>query len=257
MTPAPRSTSRPRQHPPIARVPPVTRVRARYRHAGGRTGRVGGVSWTDARSHPASTRKDLDHVTDTQTSMRRRSPRVGPTSTARRRHRPHAGRRRRPEGRQRPPRHGDEPGAGGLPAVPEGDAPQPRRAALARAATGSCCRAGTPASRSTSSSTSAVGAWSWTTSRRCVPGAPRPRATPSTATPKAWRSPPARSARASPTPWAWPWPPAASAACSTPTPPRASRSSTTTSTAWPPTATSRRASPPRRPRLPAPSGSAT
>ena len=36
---------------------------------------------------------------------------------------------------------------------------------------------------------------------------------------RAWRSPPARSARASPTPSAWPWPPAASAACWTPTPP--------------------------------------
>ncbi len=35
------------------------------------------------------------------------------------------------EGRQRPPRHGDEPGAGGVPALPEGDAAQPRRPALA------------------------------------------------------------------------------------------------------------------------------
>ena len=47
------------------------------------------------------------------------------------RHRPGPGHGRRPEGRQRPPRHGDEPGAGGVPAVPEGDAPQPGRPALA------------------------------------------------------------------------------------------------------------------------------
>ena len=49
---------------------------------------------------------------------------------------------RRAEGRQRPPRHGDEPGAGGVPALPEGDAAQPRRPALDRAATGSCSRCG-------------------------------------------------------------------------------------------------------------------
>ena len=56
---------------------------------------------------------------------------------------------------------------------------------------------------------------------------------------------------------AWRWPPAASAACSTPTPPPARARSTTRSGASPPTATSRRASPARRPRSPAPSGSAT
>ena len=58
--------------------------------------------------------------------------------------------------------------------------------------------------------------------RRCAPGAPRPPATPSTGTPAASRSPPARWARASPRPSAWRWPPAASAASSTPTPPGAS-----------------------------------
>ena len=47
-------------------------------------------------------------------------------------HRPGAGRRRGAEGRQRASRHGDEPGAGGLPAVPEGDAAQPGGPALAR-----------------------------------------------------------------------------------------------------------------------------
>ena len=84
------------------------------------------------------------------------------------------------------------------------------------------------ASRSTSSSTSPATASSSTTSRRCAPGAARPRATPSTATPPASRPPPARSARASATRSAWRWPPAASAACSTRTPPRARARSTTT-----------------------------
>ena len=48
------------------------------------------------------------------------------------RHRPGAGHGRGAAGRQRTPRHRDEPGAGGVPAVPEGDAPQPGRPALAR-----------------------------------------------------------------------------------------------------------------------------
>ena len=60
----------------------------------------------------------------------------------------------------------------------------PVRAALPRAATAS----------------------SSTTSRRCAPGARRPPATPSTATPTASRSPPARSARASRRPSASPTP---------------------------------------------------
>ena len=124
-------------------------------------------------------------------------------------HRPGARHGRRAEGRQRPPRHRDEPGAGGVPALPEGDAARPRRPALARAATGSSCRAATRRSRSTSSSSSAAWGWSSRTSRRCAPGAARPRATRSTATPPASRPPPARSARASATPWAWRWPPAA------------------------------------------------
>ena len=40
---------------------------------------------------------------------------------------------RRPAGRQRPPRHGHEPGAGRLPALPEGHAPRPQGPGLARA----------------------------------------------------------------------------------------------------------------------------
>ncbi len=48
------------------------------------------------------------------------------------RHRATARRRRRPEGRQRPSRHGDEPGAAGLPALPAGDAPRPDRPAVGR-----------------------------------------------------------------------------------------------------------------------------
>ena len=43
-----------------------------------------------------------------------------------------AGDGRRAEGRQRPPRHRDEPGAGGVPAVPEGDAARPGRPRLDR-----------------------------------------------------------------------------------------------------------------------------
>ena len=156
-----------------------------------------------------------------------RMDRPGP---ARGRHRPGAGHGRGAEGRQRPPRHRDEPGARGVPALPAGDAARPRRSRLGRAGTGSCCRAGTPASPCTSSSTSPATASSWTTSRRCAPGAAGPRATRSTATPPASRPPPARSARASATRSAWRWRPAASAACSTPTPPRARAPSTTTST---------------------------
>ena len=47
-------------------------------------------------------------------------------------HRAAARRRRRPEGRQRPPRHGDEPGAARLPALPAGDAPRSHRPELDR-----------------------------------------------------------------------------------------------------------------------------
>ena len=70
------------------------------------------------------------------------------------RHRPGAGDGRRAEGRQRPPRHRDEPGARGLPALPEGDAARPGRPALARPRPLRALAAGTPASPSTSSSTS-------------------------------------------------------------------------------------------------------
>ena len=47
------------------------------------------------------------------------------------RHRPGAGDGCRAESGQRSPRHGDEPGPGGVPALPEGDAAQPGRSALA------------------------------------------------------------------------------------------------------------------------------
>ena len=56
------------------------------------------------------------------------------------------------------------------------------------------------------------------------------RATRSSATPRAWRSPPARWARGWPRRSAWRWRRAASAACSTRTPRRATARSTTTST---------------------------
>ena len=49
-----------------------------------------------------------------------------------RRHRPRPRRRRRAEGRQRPPRHRDEPGARGLPPVPERHDARPVRPHLAR-----------------------------------------------------------------------------------------------------------------------------
>ena len=97
-------------------------------------------------------------------------------------------------------------------------AARPRPTPTGSAATGSCSPPGTPASPSTSSCTSAATAWSSTTSRRCAPGAARPRATRSTGTPPASRSPPARSGRASAPRSAWRWPRAASAACSTRTP---------------------------------------
>ena len=54
------------------------------------------------------------------------------------RHRTRAGDGRRAEGRQRPPGHGDEPGAGGVPPVPEGDAARPGRPRTGCRATGSC-----------------------------------------------------------------------------------------------------------------------
>ena len=70
-------------------------------------------------------------------------------------HGPGAGHGRRPEGRQRPPRHRHEPGAGGVPAVPEGDAPQPGRPALARPRPLRAVLRPLVASPSTSSSSSA------------------------------------------------------------------------------------------------------
>ena len=57
-------------------------------------------------------------------------------------HGPRAGDGRRPEGR-RPPRHGDEPGPVGVPALPEGHAARPERPHWL-GATGSCSRPGTP-----------------------------------------------------------------------------------------------------------------
>ena len=125
---------------------------------------------------------------------------------------------RRAEGRQRSPRHRDEPGARGLPALPEGDAARPRRPALAgprplralvRPLQPHAVHPALPRGYGLELDDL----------KACAPGAARPRATPSTTTPPASRSPPARSARASATRSAWRWRPAASAACSTPTPP--------------------------------------
>ena len=113
------------------------------------------------------------------------------------------------------------------------------------AGTASSCPAGTPASRSTSSSSSPATGSPSTTSSCCGSGAAGRPVTRSTGTPSVSRPRPARSARASATPSAWRWPPAASAACSTPRPPPARACSTTRSGASPPTATSRKASPAR------------
>ena len=88
-------------------------------------------------------------------------------------HRPGARHGRRAEGRQRPPRHRDEPGAGGVPAVPEGDAAQPRRPALAgpgpvRALGGPLLPDALPPAVPRR-----AGGSSSRTSRRCAPGAAR------------------------------------------------------------------------------------
>ena len=176
---------------------------------------------------------------------------------ARRGHRPGAGRGRRAEGRQRPPRDGDEPGPGGVPAVPERDAARPGRRPVARPGPlRAVLRALQPDPLHPAVPV------------RLRPAAVRPgvAAHLGLADPRAPRAPahprrrdhhrPAR-ARAWPARSAWRWPPAASAACSTRTPPPARARSTTTSTCSARTATSWRASPPRPARWPATSSSAT
>ena len=146
------------------------------------------------------------------------------------RHRPGAGGGCGAEGRQRPPRHGDEPGAAGLHAVPAPDAPRPQRRALAGPRP---VRAVVRALQPDAVHPAVPG--------RVRPGAgrhrvaadlevARPRATRSSATPRAWRSPPARWARAWPRRSGWRWRRATSAACSTRTPRRATARSTTSST---------------------------
>ena len=85
-----------------------------------------------------------------------------------------------------------------------------------------------------------------TISRRSVSSAARRRAIPSIITPRASKSRPVRSARASPTPSASPSPKRTSPRRTT----KARRSSITTRTCWSATATSWKASPRRRPRSP-------
>ncbi len=94
-------------------------------------------------------------------------------------HRPRAGHGRGREGRQRAPGHRDEPRARGVPAVPEGHAPQPGRPRLDRSRPVRPLGRATARSRSTPSSSWAAGASRSRTSRRCASGAPRPPATPS------------------------------------------------------------------------------
>ena len=147
----------------------------------------------------------------------------GPTSTARRSTRPAARRRRGPEGGQRTPRHRDEPGPAAYLLYQRVHAARPSRSRLAgpgpvravvRALQPHPVQPALPVRLRPEPAT---------TSRRCGPGAALTPGTRSTATPPAWRPPPARWARASATPSAWRWPPAASAACSTRTPSPARR----------------------------------
>ena len=134
--------------------------------------------------------------------------------------RPGDGRRR--GGRLGPPRHGDEPRARGVPAVPEAAPARPDGPDLARPrplrpvlraqqpdALHRSCTCPATGSPSRTSPTCASGA-------RCTPGHPEHGHTPGVEVDHR-----ARSARASATPSAWRWPPAASAACSTRTPRRA------------------------------------
>ena len=147
------------------------------------------------------------------------------------RHGPRPGDGRGAEGRQRPPRHGHEPGPGGVPALPEGHAARPRRPASGSPATASCSRAATAQHHPLHPALP----------RRLRPRARRPQGAahlglqdprPPRARPHRRRrgDDRARSARASATPSAWPCRVAACTACSTPTPPPARASSTTRST---------------------------
>ena len=173
------------------------------------------------------------------------------------RHRPRPGHGRRPEGRQRPPGHGDEHGPDRLPALPEVAAARPERPELGRPRPVRALDGPLEPDPLRPALPLRLRPGARRPARRCAPGARRPPATPRSTTPPASRPRPARWARASATPSAWRWPPAASAACSTPTPPRARACSTTPSGPSPPTATWRRASAARRPPWPAPSSWAT
>ncbi len=183
--------------------------------------------------------------------------RVDRSGQAGRRYGPGPGHGLRAEGRQRPSGHGHEPGAGGVPALPEADAARPVRPGLDRPRPFRAL----PRPHLADALHPALPVRLRARTRRpqVVPhlGLAHPR--PPRARPHRGRGDHHRPAgpghRA--TRWAWRWPPATSAACSTRTPPRASRRSTTPSGPSSPTATWRRASPPRRPRSPATRSSAT
>ncbi len=174
------------------------------------------------------TRRQSYGPLDTKASKTR--PKLWTDLDRSRRHGPRPRDGRRAEGRQRPPRHGDEPGARRVPAVPEGDAARPGRPGLGRPRPlrallrplqphplhPALLRRVRPRARRPQGAAHV--------------GQRRPRATRSTATPPASRRRPARSARASATRSGWPWPPGASAASSTRMPPLGESSSTTTST---------------------------
>ena len=86
-------------------------------------------------ARPAATARDLGKCWGNDEGRRREEAR-GQAGVERDRrpggqHRQGAGHGLRAEGRQRPPRHRHEPGPGGLPALPEGDASRPVRPPLA------------------------------------------------------------------------------------------------------------------------------
>ena len=93
----------------------------------------GGRHPSESRTYSAYGRGHDDRVRRRRQHRSHRPPdMVGRPRHQGRRHRSPARGRRRAEGRQRPPRHGDEPRAARLPALPAGHAPRPDRPAVGR-----------------------------------------------------------------------------------------------------------------------------
>ena len=158
---------------------------------------------------------------------------------------------------QRPSGHRDEPCPSRVLAVPKGDATQPKRHPLAGARSiRAVLWTQQPIAVHPALSRRLLG-WNSMTSRLTDSGDRRPLGIPSMRIRVESRSPLGRSAKALPTRWEWQCPPADCADCWIRMPGRAPRFSITTSTASPPMATSRRASPPRLHRWPPRSDSAS